>query len=109
VELGFDVLSREARAEPLEIPGLRELPVPVDWFKRRDGDRLSLEAIAGLAAGAAERGGPVGVMLHHAVMDEDELRAAGDLLTLLAAHDLARCLRMRDALREVAPASRGPA
>jgi hypothetical protein len=48
-------------------------------------------------------------MLHHAVMDEDELWAGGDLLTLLAAHDLARCLRMRDALREVAPASRGPA
>jgi hypothetical protein len=84
--------------------------VQVDWFKRRDGARLPLGAIAELAAAAAaEGGGPVGVMLHHAIMDEGELRAGGDLLTLLAAHDRARCLRMRDALREAAPASRGPA
>ncbi len=102
VELGFEVLSREARAAPLGIPKLRELPVQVDWSKRRDGVRLPPGAIAELAAAAAERGGPVGTMLHHAVMEESDLRAAGELLTLLARHDRARCLRMRDSLREAA-------
>jgi len=102
VELGFDVLSREARAAPLGIPQLRELSVHVDWSGRRDGVRLPLEPIAELAAAAVERGGPVGIMLHHAVMDENELQAVGELLTLLAGHDLARCLRMRDSLREAA-------
>ena len=35
-------LSREARAAPLGVPGLRELPVSVDWFAHRHGERLSL-------------------------------------------------------------------
>ena len=32
-ELGFAVLSREARAEPLGVPGLAELPVSVDYIR----------------------------------------------------------------------------
>jgi peptidoglycan/xylan/chitin deacetylase (PgdA/CDA1 family) len=99
VELGFEVLSREAKAEPLGAAGLRELPVSVDWLKRRDGARLPPEAIAALAAGAVERGGPLGVMLHHAEMDRADLEAAGQLLALLAEHERTRCVRMRDAQR----------
>jgi hypothetical protein len=99
VELGFEILSREAKAEPLGTAGLRELPVSVDWLKRRDGVRLAPDAIAQLAAGAVERGGPVGVMLHHAEMDRADLEAAGELLALLAEHEHARCVRMRDAQR----------
>jgi hypothetical protein len=94
-ELGFEVLSREARAEPLDVPGLRELPVGVDWLKRSGGARLPPEAIADLAATAVERGGPVGVMFHHAEMDGSELEAAAQLLAVLAEHDGARCVRMR--------------
>jgi hypothetical protein len=100
VELGFDILSREAQAAPLGLPELRELPVHVDWFKRRDGALLPLDAISQLAAAATRRGGPVGIMLHHAVMDEHELEALGELLALLAGHDRARCVRMRDVLEE---------
>ena len=33
--LGFEVLSREARAAPLDVPGLHELPVSIDWFAPR--------------------------------------------------------------------------
>jgi hypothetical protein len=94
LELGFEILSREARAAPLYIPGLRELPVGVDWFKRRRGERLPAEAIAAIAAGAVERGGPVGVMLHHAEMDRAELHSAAELLKTLAEHDRTRCVRM---------------
>ena len=102
VELGFEVLSREARAAPLGLQQLRERPVHVDWFKRRDRVHLPLETIAELAAAAAEHGGPVGIMFHHPLMDEHELRATDELLSLLAGHDLARCVRMRDAAEEAA-------
>jgi hypothetical protein len=98
VELGFETLSLAASATPLEAPGLRELPVSVDWFKRRAGARLPPEAIAELAAAAVGRGGPMGVMLHHAEMDRAELDSAAELLSFLAEHERARCVRMRDAV-----------
>ena len=94
VELGFQMLSREARAPPFPVQGLRELPVAVDWLKRRDGERLPPEAIAVQAAEAVERGGPVGVMFHHAEMDTASLGAAAELLALLAEHERTRCVRM---------------
>ena len=94
-ELGFEILSREASAAPLDATGLRELPVSVDLLKRRNGARLPVERIAEIAATAVRRGGPVGVMLHHAEMDRREMEAAADLLKTLAGHDRARCVRMR--------------
>jgi hypothetical protein len=96
-ELGIDTLSREARAEPLEIPGLRELPIRVDCLKRRDGERIGPAAVAGIAAAAVSAGGPVGLMLHHAEMDAADRDLAAELLALLAGHGRARCVRMRDA------------
>jgi predicted deacetylase len=89
LELGFRVLSREARATPLALPGLRELPVNVDWFAHRHGVRLTPAALGERLAGVLRTGGPVGVMFHHAEMDAAERSRAGDLLTLLAAHDRA--------------------
>ena len=89
-ELGFRVLSREARAEPLRVPGLLELPVCVDWVRL---DPYDAGARIGDAIGA---GGPVGVMFHHAVMDAASLARAGDLVDLLASHDSARPAAMLD-------------
>ena len=77
-ELGFAVLSREARAEPLDVPGLRELPVSLDWC------RLSPAAFAERFAAATA---PVGVMFHHAEMDDADMDRAEQLLALLAAHE----------------------
>jgi hypothetical protein len=93
--LGFELVSREARAEPLRVPGLRELPVHVDWLKRRDGERLPRREVAMIAARAVAAGGPVGLMLHHAEMDAAERSDAAELLALMARHARARCLRMR--------------
>ena len=95
MELGFETLSREGSAAPLDTPGLRELPVSVDWHKRRHGARVPFETIAAIAAAAVERGGPVGVMLHHAEMDRSQLKTAAELLTTLAEDDRTRCVRMR--------------
>lgn len=94
VELGFDILSREARAEPLGVEGLRELPVSVDWFAKRKGVRLPRAELGDLIAARIRDGRPVGVMFHHALMDSEELRAAGELAALVAGHERTRCRQM---------------
>lgn len=99
-EAGITVLSREAKAAPLGVPGLRELPITVDWLKRRDGVRLDPPAVGRLLADAIEAGGPVGVMFHHAEMDDGELDRVDELLALVATHPSARPLTMRDTLEE---------
>ena len=88
-ELGFEVLSREARAEPLAIPGLAELPIRVDWFAHHKGVRLGPDEFGALMATAIQEGKPVGVMFHHAVMDTAERAATRELLTLIAEHPMA--------------------
>lgn len=99
----FRVLSRDATARPLNLAGLLELPVRVDWFARRKGVRLSLEGLGELLAEAARDGAsPVGVMFHHEPMDDGELSRAGELLALLAAHPSARC-RLMSALAQAPP------
>jgi hypothetical protein len=91
------VLSRDATARPLGVAGLYELPVRLDWFARRKGVRLSLEELgASLAMAAGDAALPVGVMLHHELMDDDELTRAGELLAILAAHPRARCRLMSE-------------
>jgi hypothetical protein len=92
-DLGFRVLSRESRAEPLGVPGLVELPVDLDWFARRKRIRLTREERMQMLASRIRRGGgPLGVMFHHAVMDRAELEDATLMLELVAAHPCARAL-----------------
>jgi hypothetical protein len=74
-ELGFEVLSRESRAEPLGV--LRELPVSLDFV------RLAPDELARRFALAEP---PVGVMFHHAEMDDAAMDRAEELLALLAGH-----------------------
>ena len=90
-ELGFRVLSRHASEGPLGIPGLAEIPVTVDWsHAKRAGVRLSFSELGELAAAEVRRGGPVGVNLHHAVMDRRERSRFDELCALLATHPMAR-------------------
>ena len=93
--LGFLALSRDRGAEELDPLGLCELPVSVDWCGR-PGASPSLAQLAERLARATVSGAPVGIMLHHAVMNEDGLSTLGDLLALLAKHRNVRCARMRD-------------
>ena len=94
-ELGFAVLSREARAEPLGVAGLAELPVCVDYI------RLLPEELGRRIAAAIGGGSPVGLMFHHAVMEEADMRRAADLLSLLAGHERAAAARMMDLVGSV--------
>jgi hypothetical protein len=99
VAAGFRVLSRESRAPALGLKGLDELPVHVDWFAHRRGVRLTPAELGQLLAAEGRSGRPVGVMLHHAVMDGDDLRRLDELLGVLVRG--ARLVRMRE-LAEVA-------
>jgi hypothetical protein len=94
-EIGFLAISRESHAEPLEVPGLGELPVSVDWFAKRKGVRLGAGEVGMQLAHAAARQAPVGVMFHHAEMDGNERTRAAELLDLLAGHASARVESMR--------------
>lgn len=97
-ELGFEALSRDRGARPPVAGGLLELPVTLDWMRHRAGDGPDTEALGcGLAAADPETG-PFGVMLHHAVMRDNDFARLDELLDLLAGHPRARCVAMRDLL-----------
>ena len=93
---GFSYLSRDVTATAIDTDGLRELPIAIDWFKKRQGFRLAPSEIGAALSSAARARSVVGVMLHHAVMDHDEHTRLGELLRLLSAHAQARCVLMRD-------------
>ena len=91
-EAGFNVLSRDVTATPLTVDGLTELPVSIDWFAKRKTRNQIGELLAAAASGPT----PAGVMLHHAIMNEEERKRLGELLKLLASHSQARCVLMRE-------------
>jgi hypothetical protein len=99
-QLGFTALSRSRGAAPQQ--SLPELPVDVDWCKQR-----RLAAAQGgcsgplVAAALAQRvatGGPVGLMLHHADMDSNDLALLDELLQATRRHPHVRWMPMRDLL-----------
>jgi peptidoglycan/xylan/chitin deacetylase (PgdA/CDA1 family) len=105
VDLGIAVLSRDRTAEPLGVDGLRELPVQVDWFAKRKGVPLGRDAVGEQLAARAGEPAPLGVMLHHAEMDTEDMAAMDELLEAICAHDRARCLSMAAVLEEAAVGS----
>jgi predicted glycosyltransferase len=108
VDFGFAAVSRDSTAEPLGVPGLAELPVSVDWYGRRKGLRLTRAELGGRLATAVNAGGPVGMMLHHAELGDDELRDTSELLRVLEGNDGARLEPMRTLLRFVTPRTSPP-
>ena len=85
-ELGFEVLSRDLSAGSADVAELRELPVTVDWFAKLKRVPVDRGGRGELLAGSARGSRPVGVMLHHAVMSEEDLDDLRALLALVAAH-----------------------
>ncbi len=108
LESGFRILSRDTTLPRRNIDSLFELPITIDWFANRKGIRLGASELgAGLAAGIAS-GEPVGLMLHHAVMDQEEMQACGELLALLAAHENAACYLMDQLVHHLTGSAGGP-
>jgi hypothetical protein len=84
-ENGILAVSRDRTGDGLNVGGLLECPIDVDWFWRAKGTRLSRDAwVARVSAAIAGAVTPLGFMLHHAQMDTSELAALADLLQLFA-------------------------
>lgn len=95
--LGFTALSRSRGAAPSQ-GQLPELPVDVDWCKHT---RSGGEGVPRIAAELAQRvaaGGPVGLMLHHAAMSDEDLALLDGVFTLTTRHARARWRPMRELL-----------
>ncbi len=108
VELGFRVLSRDVTAPAIDATPLRELRVSVDWLTGRKGVRVGVEEQARALAAQLAAPEPVGVMLHHAVMNAEAMHAIADLLDVLAAHPAVRWSTM-GAMASASPAASQPA
>lgn len=83
-ELGFKILSRETGAEPLSIAGLTEIPVSVDWFAKRKGIPLNRDEIGELTEKTIRENDVIGIMLHHALMNEIEREFLGEMLEIFS-------------------------
>lgn len=87
--LGFRALSRDAGAAPLRAGALHSLPVHVDWMKHRDAAATptapapDLQRIGALLGDSCRREATVGLMLHHAVMQDADFAALEQLLMAL--------------------------
>ncbi len=77
--LGFSALSRDMSAEKFPAAGLQELPISVDWCRHsaQPGE------LGNSLANALRQKGPVGIMLHHAVMTDEDMNAVSTLLALM--------------------------
>jgi Polysaccharide deacetylase len=93
-ELCFVALSRDISAGRVAVAGLTELPVGFDWFAKRKGSPLSRDERGDLLAQQIRTATPVGIMLHHAPMDADDLAVLRELLVMLADHRIARVSSM---------------
>jgi predicted glycosyltransferase len=94
-ELGFQVLSRDSHAATFEASGVCELPIAVDWFAHRKQVRLDRMEWGRSLAAKLENKAAVGIMLHHAVMNAEEMQALAQLLSVLARHPNANCRTMQ--------------
>ncbi len=69
--LGFQYYSRISGSTSI-LAGLPEIPVAMDWLKKRKGVRLGIAEIGEYAGQVFEsEGASVGVMLHHELMDHE--------------------------------------
>lgn len=85
-DLGFAIFSDDDA--DCECDGLALLPITLDWDRARREQRLEAD-LAGQLANATR---PVGIMLHHATLDDHARALLGDTLDLLAGHAKV-CLR----------------
>jgi len=96
VASGITAMSRDITAGPLEIDGLGDCSIRLDWFAKSKRRRLERHVCAAVFAHhLTTAAGPVGIMLHHAVMDRDELDACEQVVQTLTAHPRVRVVPMK--------------
>ena len=94
---GLHAISCDSTAPPLAMANLVECPVHVDWFAKSKGQRLDRPAWAAqLARRVADSTEPLGIMLHHAQMDNAEREGCDQLIGVIARHPGARVVPMKE-------------
>jgi hypothetical protein len=86
---GHRVLSRDHTAGCLGRPTLGEVPVTIDWAVRGERGAAAARTRGEAIAGRIAAGGPVGVMLHHALLDDAERAQVRLLLELVGSSEWA--------------------
>ncbi|EHR72768.1 Polysaccharide deacetylase [Burkholderiales bacterium JOSHI_001] len=88
-ELGFAGLSRDRGALTQQAQSaLPEIGVDVDWCKhqREGGSQAALADLARALQACAASGQPLGLMLHHAAMEQAEFDLLREVLAALSGH-----------------------
>lgn len=100
IDLGFHALSRDLTAKPFSLNTLAELPVSIDWCGIRAKSAKPWSALAGVISECLVQAnnGTIGIMLHHAVMDNEDLHQLRALLELFSIHRLVGNRLMRQCL-----------
>jgi predicted deacetylase len=102
-ELGLRTLSRAATAAALDVRGLGELPVHVDWCKAKGTLAEKRKARSEWLSAAFASFATTGIMLHHAVMDNEDLSEVEQLLELLTHHGETCCHLMSQLIGHPTP------
>ncbi|MBX2885880.1 MAG: DUF2334 domain-containing protein [Granulosicoccus sp.] len=86
-QLGFSLLSRITGSEAIG-GRINELPVAVDWLKKKKGVRLENDDIVKLTCRAFEDNNSyLGIMLHHEHMDAENREQLSQLIDVLKNSD----------------------
>lgn len=91
-DLGFLVLSKDRSAQPITGYRFREISTTLDFYRWKGGTAMKTpdEIIGILIQQLVEGLSPIGLLLHHKVMDDTASSFVDDLLVTLAASPLIR-------------------
>lgn len=101
-DLNFKALSRISGSGELDLEGLTDIPVTIDWEKKRKGVAYSESEFATYVSDAFAQSEYVGIMLHHAVMFKESIDNFSKLLKILSNHRKVSCFSMADLIRNKA-------
>ncbi len=93
---GFQSLSRDSSASPLQINKLQEIPVHIDWFGKRKGVRYDFQVLGKQMSEHIKQHNSIGIMLHHQITNADERVVLAELLDLLSTHQSIQLSLMKE-------------
>jgi peptidoglycan/xylan/chitin deacetylase (PgdA/CDA1 family) len=100
MELGFRAVSQDSSAPP-PVPALRSVPVTVDLFTWKTGRQLKpIARLKEETQSALSGAGPVGILLHHKVMDDRAFEVLALLVNWLRCGRSYRFLTLAELLED---------
>ena len=80
----FEYLSRDTTAVAFDKSRLQERAIAIDWLKKRNRVRLSKPAFTEYCCQQINTNRHVGIMLHHEMMDDNEVQSFGEFVSALS-------------------------